>query len=143
MVTEIEELKEKFYSLQARVEVLESYHKNGSMGIQKDLTIGEFILEYSSKISLTDKTLLIGYFKENIEHISPLTRSIISDGFDEARESPPKNLSDSINSNLDKKFFTLTKNVNNEKMTERPFSITTTGIKHVEEGIEKNSKKLI
>lgn len=145
MTNDIEELKEQVNGLQMRIETLEAYHKGGQTVQPRALSIGEFIAEYNSKTSLNDKTLLIGYFKEINEQISPLTKSVIESGFDEAREHPPKNISDSINSNLDKKLFMLVKSPNDEKSSERTFKITTTGIKRVEEELkrEKASKVLV
>ena len=137
MVTEIEGLKKQVSELQTRVETLESYHKSSQPVQQRVLSIGEFVAEYNPKVSLNDKTLLIGYFKEINEQISPLTKSIIEAGFYEARESPPKNISDSINNNLDKKFFVLANNKKDEKSSERTFKITRAGIKRVEEEIKR------
>jgi hypothetical protein len=140
-MTEIEELKKQVSELQIRIETLEGFHRNSQPVQQRVLSIGEFVADYNSKVSLNDKTLLIGYFKEIYEHISPLTKSVIEAGFSEAREHPPKNISDSINSNLDKKFFMLAKNQKDEKSSERTFKITTTGIKRVEEDLKGWEKK--
>lgn len=142
MTNEMEELKEQVNGLQTRVETLEAYHKGGQTVQKRALSIGEFTAEYNPKTSLNDKTLLIAYFKELNEQISPLTKSVIESGFIEAREHPPKNISDSINNNLDKKFFMLVKNSNDEKSSERTFKITTTGIKRVEEELIKARKQV-
>ena len=89
--------------------------------------------------SLNEKTLLIGYYKDVVEKVSPLTKNTLEDGFSQAREVPPKNLSDSINQNLDKKLFSLVKNQSNEKVKERQFIVTSTGIKRVEELMSKKN----
>jgi hypothetical protein len=141
METEIEILRRQLSELQLRVETLESYHKSSQPVQQRDLSIGEFIAEFNPKVSLNDKTLLVGYFKEINEKISPLTKSVIEAGFDEARESPPRNVSDSINNNLDKKFFVIVKNQKDEKSSERTFRITRAGIKRVEEEIKRRENK--
>ncbi len=148
MVSEIEELKKQIGELRdqissqgKRIEILESYRREDLSIGPINLSIGEFISDYSSDLSLNDKTLFIGYFEQFHEHVSPLFKSIIEEGFKQARERPPKNLSDSINNNLDKKYFVLVKNEDNEKSGERTFKITATGIKHVEEMLRKRDSK--
>ncbi len=101
----------------------------------KQLSVREFLETYDPK-SLPDKALSIAYFKEVHEQISPLTIKNLEDGFREAKEPLPKNLSDTIYQNIKKGYLMESRKPNLENNL-RTWELTNRGIKYVEEGVPR------
>ncbi len=100
-----EEKDTKIAELEARIRVLEGYHKSVST-LQTEVTESLYdFLELPFIKGYYSKTLAIAYFLEFRQKKTPLTRENIKSGYIDARENFPKNFSDTIYENFRKGYF--------------------------------------
>lgn len=92
----MEELKKKVELLEHRVTLLEEKVSivDEAKKVKKQ-TIGEFVIE-SGANSYKEKTCAIAYYIENFVEKDSFTSEDITQGYRDARESLPKNVSDTL-----------------------------------------------
>jgi len=80
------------------------------------------------------RALVIGYYLENYEHFSSFTSKDIREGFREARETVPPNVTDKIQKNITKGYIMK----EGEKKGRMIFYVlTNSGVRFVESGLKK------
>lgn len=104
------------------------------MSHQKKLSLREF-LDTKRIRGHYDKALCIAYFKEINEGITPLTVRNLEDGYREAKEPLPKNLSDTTYQNI-KRGFLMESKISSAQEKRRTWELTNKGIKYVEEALQ-------
>ena len=100
---------------------------------KKELSIKEFILQKKPASDLR-KALTIAYYLEKFRQITSFTITELEEGFKEAKEPIPKNLSDVIYKNAKRGLFMETKE---RKDSKKAWTLTSTG----EALVENNFKK--
>jgi hypothetical protein len=99
---------------------------------KKLLSIKEFILQKKPSSDIR-KGLTIAYYLEKYRHIESFTITEIEEGFKEARETIPNNLSDVMYKNTKQGFFMETKK---DKDGKKSYTLTSTGEKFVENNFQ-------
>lgn len=132
-MSEIEDIKKKLDEHEKRISKLEEFLPKTPIVKTKKISIKEFILSKKPKND-TDKTLTIGYFLEKHEGVTPFNVKDIENGFRNAREPLPKNLSDKIQMNAKKGFIMLAKERKDKLLS---WVLTNSGEKYVENGFKK------
>lgn len=100
---------------------------------EKKLSIKEFILSKNVK-EYTKKTLIVGYYLENYDKISPFSTKDLIEGFKQAKESRSKNISDDVYQCV-KKGWMMETRTKSDKI--KSYTLTNTG----EEIVENNFKR--
>ena len=104
--------------------------------VKKKVSIREFLDTRELK-SWYDKTIAIAYYKEIIENVHPMTNGALESGYQESKESKPKNLSDTIYYNMKRGFLMESQSENGKG---RFWEITNTGIVYVEVDLQRKLK---
>lgn len=99
----------------------------------KKKSIKEFILEKKPS-SAIKKTLVIGYYLEHFQNISPFCASDIINGFIRAREKPPINVYDKISKNIAQGFIMEAPDMKDNVKT---YYLTSSGESFVENNFKK------
>ena len=120
-----------------RLRIIESQLKGETqIPVKKKVSIREF-LDAKELKSWYDKTMAIAYYKELIENVHPLTNNSLETGYQESKESKPKNLSDTIYYNMKRGFLM---DSQSENAKGRFWEITNSGIVYVEVDLQKKLK---
>jgi len=131
-----EQIKNMFENHEQRILQLEA--KFASTTIErivdeKKQSIAEFILD-RKPTSDTQKTLCIGYFLEHKNNLVSFTVSDIEQGFKDAKEKIPYNISDQVYKNIAKGHMMETKE---KKESARLIKLTSSGDRFVENNFKK------
>ena len=105
--------------------------------IVKDLSTKEFILEKKPD-GMYQIGLAIAYYLEKYKSFPCFTREDLADGFKQAREPLPKNLSAVIYKNAERGYFM---DANKKKNNKNAWMLTNSGEKLVEDNFQKTDKK--
>lgn len=143
---EVSDMNRTIQSLMSEVSQLKSNSATGNisgmqignLGKEKRMSIREF-LDTKKINGHYDRAICVAYFKEIREKKTPLTVKELEDGYREAKEQLPKNLSDTIYRNTIRGYIMESKD-NIAKNNRHSWELTNKGIKHVEEELEKRGK---
>jgi hypothetical protein len=126
----LEDLEKRVELLEHRVTSLEDKGSKGDVAKRvKQQTIGEFVIESGAK-SYNEKTCAIASYMEKFREKKSFTSEDITQGYRDARESLPKNVSDTVKACAQKKWFS---EINkNAKTGAKEYQLTNTGAKAVE-----------
>ena len=127
----MEELKKKVELLEHRVTLLEEKVSivDEAKKVKKQ-TIGEFVIE-SGANSYNERTCAIAYYIENFVEKESFTSEDITQGYRDARESLPKNVSDTVKACAQRKWFS---EIDKDAKTgAKKYQLTNTGTKAVED----------
>ncbi len=111
-----DDILKRLNELEARIAKLESKEYSDNKIPKKPQSLVEFIKQLKLK-SFTYKTLAILYYYENIKKITPITYKEILNGYIEAREKRPKNLSNTLYQNT-VRVYIIYSNDKNKKLKE-------------------------
>lgn len=135
---EIENLLKKY---EERISILEAKILNPRQStpkeIVKELSIKEFVLEKKPD-GMYQMGLAIAYYFEKYKNFPFITREDLAEGFKQAREPLPKNLSAVIYKNAERGYFM---DANEKKNNKNAWMLTNSGEKLVEDGFQKTDKK--
>ena len=135
----LEELEKKVELLGHRVTSLEEkVSKADEAKKVKKQTIGEFVIE-SGANSNNEKTCAIAYYMENFGEKESFTSEDITLGYRDARESLPKNISDTVKACAQRKWFS---EIDKDAKTGvKKYQLTNTGTKAVKDKFNHKKTK--
>jgi hypothetical protein len=113
---------------------LSAPEQRGAISIKKDLSLKEFILQKQPK-SEPHTALAIAYYLEKYRQISQFTISDLEEGFKNAKEPIPSNLSDAVYKNAKRGLFMELKG---KKEGKKIYTITNTGERLVENNFKES-----
>ncbi len=135
MHDELLEMKNKLEDHESRLSRLECLLKGNADGFRKEkpLSLGEFLSKKSPKTDI-QKTLVIGYYLENIENVTPFNKKDLEIAFRRAKEPPPKNINLCVYGNIKHTFMM---EYEEKKDNRKAWCLTRTGIGFVEKKLKK------
>jgi len=101
MSGKITQIEKKLAEHEERISKLEELFAEKTVSLEKALSIKEFMIQKQPKNDV-QRTLVIGFYLENYTKLSSFSCRDITDGFREAKEPVPKNVSDKIQMNIAK-----------------------------------------
>jgi hypothetical protein len=128
---DLKEVKRTVQALEERVSKLENFIQEKPISKGKDLSVNEFMLEKKPSSDL-NKTLTVAFYLERHRRVSPFTIRDLEGLFREAKEPPPKNISDAVNKNVAKGFIM---KASEKKEGITAWTLTNTGERFVEDGL--------
>ena len=129
-----DDIMKRIDELERRVTALENRPvkaKSASPG-PKATSLREFIISKSPEMA-TDKALLIGYYLEKEQGITPFNNDDLVKGFNQAREPLPGNLSETLSKVARRGFITESQQ---KKDGTRGWLVTNSGERYVENGLK-------
>ena len=132
MEEEIRKIWEKIRDLEKRIAIFEGEPLKIS---PKKIAIAEFILSKKPKND-NEKTLAVGYYFEKYEQLQFFNVRDLEKGFREAKEKPPSNINDRVNTCVNRGFM---HSVKEKKENRTAWTLTNSGISFVEGGFEKST----
>jgi hypothetical protein len=132
---ELEELKRKIEEHEKRIIELELLFKENTKNLvkEKHTSIGEFIYEMAPQNDI-QKTLVIGYFLEEFESVSPFNVKDLESTFRKAKEPVPRNINFCVYRNIQKRFMMEA----GEKDNRKAWILTKTGIDYVNNNLKRS-----
>lgn len=135
----LDELKNRVDNLEKRIEKIEKEKilteptKEQMLTNQKKLSIKEFLIEKKPSNDVK-KTLAICYYLEHFSNVTPFNADDIEGGFRLAKENPPLNINDRVNSNIRGGYIM---EYTEKKNARKAWLLTASGEKFVETGFKK------
>jgi hypothetical protein len=126
----IKEIMRKLEDHESRISTLEGRQDKKTHIESKKLSMKEFLLT-KKPANDVQKTLVIGYYLENIEGMNQFNVKDLTEGFRSAKEPPPLNINDKVNSNIQKGYM-MEEKEKKDKLT--AWVLTNSGEKFVEGG---------
>jgi hypothetical protein len=132
---EQEQILSEIASLKERVTALEALAKGpqAKESFGKKMSLKEFLIERNPSGDV-QKTIAIAFYLETVEKMQSFNRGDIEDGFRQAREKVPMNVSDKISMATKNGYFMEDKESKNNL---KAWVLTNTGMKFVEGGFSK------
>ena len=96
---EIQEMKELLKDHEIRINALEQNFQSDEKPVRKKISIREFLLTKNPQNDV-QKTLIIGYYLEQYEHMSSFNVKDLEAGFRKAKETLPSNINDKVKKDL-------------------------------------------
>lgn len=127
----IENIMRKLEEHESRISALEGAPAKKTQVEGKKLSVKEFLLTKKPTDDVR-RTLVIGYYLEHFESMDSFNIRDLADGFRSAKEPPPLNINDKVNSNIDKEYMMKAKE---KKDKLKAWFLTNSGEKFVEEGL--------
>jgi hypothetical protein len=131
MSDEMRKIREILEQHENRIRALEGGHREKPTG-RKSQSIKEFMLEKKPGNDVL-KTLVVAYFAEIRDKVSPFNLKDLEGGFREAKEPLPGNLSDKVAKNIRKGHMMESKE---KKDGFDSWTLTSTGERFVENGLK-------
>lgn len=130
---DIQQIKKKIEEHEKRIAKLEGKFKSRSEIAEKPMSVKEFIISKKPKGDI-HKTLAIGYYLEKYRGMKTFNLTNLKQGFKEAKERVPKNISDTVYQNVKKGRIA---EVKESKDKLKDLYLTNTGERFVENGFKK------
>lgn len=127
----IKDIMTKLGDHERRISVLEGAPAKKIQAEGKKLSVKEFLLAKKPTDDV-QRTLVIGYYLEHFESMDSFNIRDLASGFRSAKEPPPININDKVNSNIDKEYMMKAKE---KKDKLKAWVLTNSGEKFVEEGL--------
>jgi len=131
---EFDDIKRTLANHEKRLCDLEVLLKSKPKVEKKKLSVKEFILQKQPADDI-QKTLVLGYYLEHYENVSPFNVKDLERLFRESKEIVPGNINDKVNKNIDKGFIMEAKE---KKDKRKSWTLTATGERSVEEGLKQD-----
>ncbi|MBW8038662.1 MAG: hypothetical protein FVQ85_01535 [Planctomycetes bacterium] len=138
----IEEVKTLLQEHERRISKLEAMSAEPSSEEQKKtrgkkkISLKEFLKEKKPK-GYTQTALAIGFYLEKCECLSSFNAKDLENGFTDAKETPPKNLNDTANINVNNRHMMECKSKKDDK---KAWVLTRAGEDYVESGFKKEMR---
>ena len=136
-MTTIQTVKQRLAALEERVARIEAARSSprtahADLG-KKKIAAREFLLTKQLKTE-TQKTLVLGYYLEHVQSVSPFNIEDLVTVFQSAKEKRPQNMNDAVNKNVARGLLMETAE---KKGSKKAWVLTSTGEKYVEEELKK------
>lgn len=132
----IADIIKKLEDHERRISKLEGMPEKKFAGEEKRLSVKEFILVKKPR-NAVQKALVIGYYLEYLAGQESFNVKGLGEGFRLAKETPPKNMNDTVNVNIKNGHMMLARE-KRDNLT--AWIITNTGEKFVDEGLKTEGK---
>lgn len=128
--SKIDDLEKRIVGIE---NILSQKNVEQQIGVQKKMSIKEFILEKKPTNDI-QKTLVISYYLEHFDNITPFNTEDIEKGFRLAKETLPLNINDRVNSNIHAGYIM---EHTEKKNGRKSWLVTASGERFVESGFKK------
>jgi len=137
MEDELIAIRKKLDEHEKRLAALEGLAKEEPKLGAKQLSVKEFILQKRPPNDV-EKTLVVAYYLEHQRGVSPFNLNDLKTFFKKAKELMPENLNDKLNQNIAKGYM---EEAEEKKDGKKAWSLTDTGVRHVENDLGKEEQK--